>query len=100
MGRRLKIVSAVALAVIALTLISENIPDSLFVGPIDTAALICLPLLPGYIGYIIVTGDIHGWQPGPIGYGGRVAVSSFFNILFWLPIVFKLIKRKAKNVVE
>jgi hypothetical protein len=97
MGRRVKVVSVVALVVIALTLLSENIPDSLFIGPIDIAALICLPLLPGYIVYIIVTGDIHGWQPGPIGYGGRVAVSSFFNVLFWLPIVFRLRKRKAKN---
>ena len=99
MNRRLKIFCFVALAVISLTVLTESLPTPTFIGPIDTSFL-TLPLMPGYIVYIIITGDIHGSQPGPIGFGGRVAVSSFFNILFWLFVVFKLTKKKTKSLAE
>ena len=37
-----------------------------------------IPLMPGFLVYILVTGlqvtrDINGWQPGPIGQRGRIA---------------------------
>ena len=43
--------------------------------------------------YILVTGDIHGWKPGPIGFDGRVAVVSISNTLIWALVVWFLTKR-------
>ena len=56
-----------------------------------------LPLMPGFIIYIIVTGDIHGWQPGPIGQWGRIIVTILGAWIFWTPIIYwtyKKVKRK------
>ncbi|CAG5081500.1 hypothetical protein [Parvicella tangerina] len=38
---------------------------------------------PGYILYVIFTGDIHGAQPGPIGQFGRILVASIGSTFFW-----------------
>ena len=86
----LKMVSWLAPLVLAFVLLSEyhkQIPPPFWVS------LITYPLLPGYMVYILVTGDIHGWKPGPIGFDGRVAVVSISNTLIWALVVWFLTKR-------
>jgi hypothetical protein len=46
------------------------------------------PLMPGIVVYILVTGDIHGWQPGPIGQVGRILVMVLGSWIFWTPLVY------------
>jgi hypothetical protein len=74
-----------------LTLLMEHadrLPNSPF-----WSSLVVLPLLPGYLVYLLVTGDIHGWYPGPIGVGGRVTVVSTFSTLIWALLAWHLTKR-------
>ena len=91
MGAYLKILSWLAPVAVGLTLLMEyadRLPNPPFWG-----SLVALPLLPGYLIYVLTTGDIHGWHPGPIGIGGRVAVVSTFNTLIWALLVWRLTKR-------
>jgi hypothetical protein len=54
-------------------------------------------LMPGFILYVTVTGDIHGWQPGPIGQFGRVLVTGFGSALFWTTIWYFIARRRIKK---
>ncbi|MEO9805784.1 MAG: hypothetical protein ABJF04_21180 [Reichenbachiella sp.] len=60
-------------------------------------------LLPGLILYVLVTGDIHGWQPGPIGERGRILVTGFGSAFFWSIIIYfktrktAIVTKKAKR---
>ena len=82
--------------VIGLTLFNEYLDGRDYHG-VFSVPLVLL-LLPGYLVYIITTGDIHGWRPGPIGVSGRIIVSGVANALFWTFILARLLKRsRAKN---
>ena len=82
--------------VIALTSLNEYLDGMDYHGIFSMP--LALPLLPGYLVYIITTGDIHGWRPGPIGVVGRVMVSGVANALFWSFILARLLRRsRAKN---
>ena len=90
----LKIVSWLAPEVVGFTLLIEytdRLPNPPFWG-----SLVVVPLLPSYLVYVLVTGNIHGWYPGPIGVGGRVAVVSVFTTLVWALLVWRLTKRTGK----
>lgn len=60
-------------------------------------AFLWILLMPGFILYVIVTGDIHGWQPGPIGQSGRVLVTGFGSATFWTTTWFFFAKRRSKK---
>ena len=82
--------------VIGLTLFNEYLEGRDYHGVFSMPLV--LPLLPGYLVYIITTGDIHGWRPGPIGVSERIIVSGVANALFWTFILARLLKRsRAKN---
>ena len=82
--------------VIGLTLFNEYLDGRDYHGVFSVPFV--LPLLPGYLVYIITTGDIHGWRPGPIGVSGRIIVSGVANALFWTFILARLLKRsRAKS---
>ena len=82
--------------VIGLTLFNEYLDGRDYHGVFSMP--LALPLLPGYLVYIITTGDIHGWRPGPIGVSGRIIVSGVANALFWTFILARLLKRsRAKS---
>ena len=82
--------------VIGLTLFNEYLDGRDYHGFFSVPLV--LPLLPGYLVYIITTGDIHGWRPGPIGVSGRIIVSGVANALFWTFILARLLKRsRAKS---
>jgi hypothetical protein len=49
---------------------------------------------PGFIVYVISTGDIHGWQPGPIGKTGRVIVIALGSWAFWSLVALAIYKAK------
>jgi hypothetical protein len=49
---------------------------------------------PGFIVYVISTGDIHGWKPGPIGQAGRVVVTALGSWTFWSLLAFAIYKAK------
>lgn len=53
-------------------------------------------VMPGFVLYVLVTGDIHGWQPGPIGQLGRVLVTGFGSAIFWSLIYYFIAKRRTK----
>ena len=53
-------------------------------------------LMPGFIVYVLSTGDLHGAHPGPIGQLGRVSVTIIFTWIFWTGITY-LIYRKIKS---
>ncbi len=57
-------------------------PPSSFLGAL------LIPSIPGYLVYIVMTGDLHGWRPGPIGQVGRIAVMTLGSWIFWTPIVY------------
>ncbi|RNI25645.1 hypothetical protein [Rufibacter latericius] len=64
-------------------------PDNGFIN------FLSILLFPGFILYVLTTGDIHGWQPGPIGQTGRVMVTVLGSWIFWSVISY-LINRKRK----
>ena len=72
------------------------IPITLFVeeshGHSSLASILSYFTVPGYFLYIIVTGDIHGWKPGPIGEGGRMAVAILGSTFFWTPVIYFLLR--------
>jgi hypothetical protein len=51
-------------------------------------------IMPGFFLYVILTGDIHGWQPGPIGQLGRVLVTGFGSAIFWSVVYYFIAKRR------
>ena len=59
--------------------------------------LLIIPSLPGYLFYILATGDIHGWRPGPIGQVGRIVVIALGSWIFWTPLIYWIYKRRLKK---
>jgi hypothetical protein len=47
---------------------------------------------PGFIVYVLTTGDIHGWKPGPIGLAGRVIVTALGSWTFWFLVALAIYK--------
>lgn len=72
-------------------ILDTNNSDSGFVG------LMLLPSMPGFILYVLLTGDIHGWQPGPIGQAGRIIVTTVGAWMFWTPLIYWLYMRRMRN---
>lgn len=69
----------------------KNDSDSFWVG-------ICfIPMMQGFIIYVLTTGDIHGWQPGPIGQVGRIGLCTLGSWMFWLPFIFRIYMKKLKH---
>lgn len=66
-------------------------------GKDSYVAFLWILLMPGFILYVILTGDIHGRQPGPIGQSGRVLVTGFGSSIFWTIIWFFFAKRRLKK---
>lgn len=68
-------------------ILDTNNSDSGFLG------LLIAPSMPGFIVYVLVTGDIHGWQPGPIGQSGRIIVTTLGSWVFWTPLIYWIYKK-------
>lgn len=68
-------------------ILDTNHSESVFLG------VLVLPSMPGFILYVLLTGDIHGWQPGPIRQAGRIIVTTLGSCIFWAPIVYWIYKR-------
>lgn len=49
---------------------------------------------PGFVVYVISTGDIHGWNSGPIGRVGRAIVTALGSWAFWSLVTFVIYKAK------
>ncbi len=65
--------------------------------------LFIIPSIPGFLVYVMVTGDIHGWQPRPIGQVGRIVVTALGLWIFWTPLinwVYKRRNRKSKTWID
>jgi hypothetical protein len=95
MSRYLRVASWLAPIMGALTLLTEYADQ--FPTPPFWGTLVSLPLLPGTLGYVLVTGDIHGWHPGPIGAGGRIAVVACFTTLWWTVVGARLTRRRREK---
>ena len=94
--KRFWIIALVMLLILAITttiadILDTNNSDSVFVG------ILIIPSMPGFLIYVLTTGDIHGWQPGPIGQSGRIIVCTLGAWIFWLPFAFMIYKRKIKK---
>ena len=85
-----KITLIVLLVLTPITIVSD-IMDSK--GDDSVMGIFMLPLMPGYIIYVLVTGDIHGWQPGPIGQSGRIIVTVIGSWIFWTPLIYWINKK-------
>ena len=90
--RRFWVIAILTLLVLATTtttadILDTNHSESAFLG------VLILPSMPGFVLYVLVTGDIHGWQPGPIGQAGRIIVTTLGSWIFWTPIVYWIYKR-------
>jgi hypothetical protein len=90
-------VALITLAVLTPITILSDILESK--GDDTLMAIFMLPLMPGFIIYIIVTGDIHGWQPGPIGQGGRIIVTILGAWIFWTPIIYWIYNKVKRRKV-
>lgn len=89
-------IALVTLVVLTITtttadILDTNNSESGFVGP-----LIILSM-PGFVIYVLVTGDIHGWQPGPIGQVGRIVVTTLGSWVFWTPLIYWIYKKLRKK---
>jgi hypothetical protein len=60
-------------------------------------AMLMIPLMPGFLIYVLVTGDIHGSQPGPVGQGGWIIVTILGSWIFWTPLVYRLYKKRRRS---
>lgn len=88
-------IALVTLFVLAITtatadILDTNNSDSGFLG------VLIGPSMPGFLVYVLATGDIHGWQPGPIGQARRIIVTTVGSWIFWTPLIY-WIYRNAKN---
>jgi hypothetical protein len=93
--RRFWVIAGVALLVLATTttiadVLDTNHSDSALVG------VLIIPSMPGFILYVLLTGDIHGWQPGPIGQAGRIIVTTLGSWVFWTPHIYWIYRRLKK----
>jgi hypothetical protein len=87
----------IALWTLLILTATTTIGDILDTNDNGLAGLFLIPSMPGYIFYVIVTGDIHGWQPGPIGQVGRIAVTTIGSWIFWTPLINWIIKKRRKR---
>jgi hypothetical protein len=87
-------VALIVLGIITLVTVISDLMESK--GDDTLIGIFMLPLFPGFIIYTLVTGDIHGWQPGPIGQWGRILVTALGSWLFWTPLVYWIYKRIKK----
>lgn len=85
------IILGVITPIAVISYIMESKGDDTLMG------MFMLPLMPGFLVYVLVTGDIHGWQPGPIGQGGRIIVTILGSWIFWTPLVYWLCNRRRKR---
>ncbi len=93
--RFLKITAVATIILIPLTLILEKLENS---EPHTTVtAVMSLFIMPGFIIYVIVTGDIHGWKPGPIGVGGRITVTVLASALFWSTLIYFASRKRYRK---
>lgn len=96
---RFLVIALVTLSILAITtttgdILDTNNNESALVG------LLIIPSIPGFLVYVLVTGDIHGWQPGPIGQVGRIIVTTLGAWIFWTPLIYwiyRRIKRKGRE---
>ena len=86
----------VALLTLLILTVTTTIADILDTNNSDNvfAGLLIIPSMPGFILYALVTGDIHGWQPGPIGQVGRIVVTTFGAWIFWTPLIYWIYKKR------
>ena len=89
-GNFWKIALIVFLVLTPITILSD-IMDSK--GDDAVMGIFMVPLMPGYLIYILVTGDIHGWQPGPIGQSGRIIVTIIGSWISWTPLIYWISKK-------
>ncbi len=85
---RFWIIALLTLVVLTITTTIADVFDS---------GLFIIPSMPGFIIYVLVTGDIHGWQPGPIGQAGRIIVTTLGSWIFWTPLIYWIYKRRLKK---
>ena len=93
--RRFWVIAGVTLLILATTTIIADVLDTNHSDSALVGALI-IPSMPGFILYVLITGDIHGWQPGPIGQAGRIIVTTLGSWIFWTPLVYWIYKRLRK----
>lgn len=86
--RKFWIIALLTLVVLAIT---TTIADVFDAGPLMILSM------PGFIIYVLVTGDIHGWQPGPIGQAGRIIVTTLGSWLFWTPLIYWIYRRRLRR---
>jgi hypothetical protein len=87
-GKRFWMIASLTLLVLTITTIIEDAFD---------LGLFIMPSMPGFIIYVLATGDIHGWQPGPIGKVGRIVVTMLGSWVFWTPLIYWIYKRRLKK---
>jgi hypothetical protein len=90
------IIALVILIVLTITtttgdILDTNNSESGLVG------LLIIPSMPGFLVYVLVTGDIHGWQPGPIGQVGRIIVTTLGAWIFWTPLIYWIYKKRKRS---
>jgi len=93
----------IALVTLLVLTVTTSIGDILDTNNNESglAGLFIIPSIPGFLVYVLVTGDIHGWQPGPIGQVGRIIVTTLGSWIFWTPLInwiYKRRNRKSKNL--
>lgn len=81
----------IVLLTLAVLAITTTIADIFDFGPF------IIPAMPGFIIYVLATGDIHGWQPGPIGQAGRIIVTTLGSWIFWTPLIYWIYDRRLKK---
>ena len=80
----------VVLVLTPITIVSDLMDSK---GDDSVMGIFMLPLMPGYIIYVLLTGDIHGWQPGPMGQSGRIIVTIIGSWIFWTPLIYWIHKK-------
>jgi hypothetical protein len=93
-GQFWKIALIVFLVLTPITIFSDVMDSK---GDDAVLGIFMVPLMPGYIIYVLVTGDIHGWQPGPIGQSGRIIVTIIGSWIFWTPLIYWINKKFKKT---
>jgi hypothetical protein len=81
----------IALLTLLVLTITTTIADVFDLG------LFIMPSMPGFVIYVLVTGDIHGWQPGPIAQAGRIIVTTLGSWVFWTPLIYWIYKKRLKK---
>ena len=90
--RKFWVIAGVTLLVLATTTTIADVLDTNNSDGVLVTVLI-IPSMPGFLLYVLITGDIHGWQPGPIRQAGRIIVTTLGSWVFWTPLVYWIYKR-------